>query len=314
MTRARDVANLIGSGNYSSTTFTATAGQTVFSIAHTQNFVQVFMNGLLLDLTVDYTSNGSAVTLTSGAAAGDEIEVVAYNTFSVGDALNQAAADTRYVNTAGDTMTGNLQSTELVANNAGNNTNIRVQNTASGSGSSDGFVIQNATNSKVYLWNYENSDVLFGTNSIERLKIDSAGRVTMPSQPAFKAFSTPYGWTSFGSTNNTLMPFNAVQHNVGNHYSTSNYRFTAPVAGVYYFYGQWYSDGNTFGELLIRQNGSAEKAFARNNSQSVTVQCATTLSLSANDYIEMFGKISNSDGSDWYSYNSYSYFCGYLIG
>ena len=108
MTRARDVANLIGSGNYSSTTFTATAGQTVFSIAHTQNFVQVFMNGLLLDLTVDYTSNGSAVTLTSGAAAGDEIEVVAYNTFSVGDALNQAAADTRYVNTAGDTMTGAL--------------------------------------------------------------------------------------------------------------------------------------------------------------------------------------------------------------
>lgn len=108
MTRARDVANLIGSGNYSSTTFTATAGQTVFSIAHTQNFVQVFMNGLLLDLTADYTSNGSAVTLTSGAAVGDEIEVVAYNTFSVGDALNQAAADTRYVNATGDTMSGDL--------------------------------------------------------------------------------------------------------------------------------------------------------------------------------------------------------------
>jgi len=87
MTRARDVANLIGSGNYSSTTFTATAGQTAFSISHTQGFVQVFMNGLLLDETADYTSNGSAVTLTSGAAAGDEIEVVAYNTFSVGDAL-----------------------------------------------------------------------------------------------------------------------------------------------------------------------------------------------------------------------------------
>lgn len=108
MTRARDVANLIGSGNYSSTTFTATAGQTAFSISHTQGFVQVFMNGLLLDLTVDYTSNGSAITLTSGAAAGDEIEVVKYNTFSVGDAITQTAADTRYVNTTGDTMTGAL--------------------------------------------------------------------------------------------------------------------------------------------------------------------------------------------------------------
>ena len=45
MTRARDVANLIGSGNFSSTTFTATAGQTAFTISHTQGFIQVFMNG-----------------------------------------------------------------------------------------------------------------------------------------------------------------------------------------------------------------------------------------------------------------------------
>ena len=124
MTRARDVANLIGSGNYSSTTFTATAGQTAFTISHTQGFIQVFMNGLLLDETVDYTSNGSAVTLTSGAAAGDEIEVVAYNTFSVGDALNQAAADTRYVNATGDTMTGglaiNTSTTETIAVNSAN--------------------------------------------------------------------------------------------------------------------------------------------------------------------------------------------------
>lgn len=87
MTRARDLSNFIGSGSFSSTTFTATAGQTVFTIAHTQGFVQVFMNGLLLDLTVDYTSNGSAITLTSAAVAGDEIEVVKYDAFSVGDAV-----------------------------------------------------------------------------------------------------------------------------------------------------------------------------------------------------------------------------------
>ena len=103
MTRARDVANLIGSGNYSSTTFTATAGQTAFSISHTQGFVQVFMNGLLLDETVDYTSNGSAITLTSGAAAGDEIEVVKYNTFSVGDAVPKS----------GGAMTGALTNIDV---------------------------------------------------------------------------------------------------------------------------------------------------------------------------------------------------------
>ena len=109
MTRARDLSNFIGSGSFSSTTFTATAGQTVFTIAHTQGFVQVFMNGLLLDLTTDYTSNGSAITLTTAAAAGDEIEVVKYNTFSVGDA----------VPASGGTFTGSINASAGLTTPAG---------------------------------------------------------------------------------------------------------------------------------------------------------------------------------------------------
>ena len=109
MTRARDLSNLMGSGNFSSTTFTATAGQTAFTIAHTQGFVQVFMNGLLLDLTTDYTSNGSAITLTTAAAAGDEIEVVKYNTFSVGDA----------VPASGGTFTGSINASAGLTTPAG---------------------------------------------------------------------------------------------------------------------------------------------------------------------------------------------------
>jgi len=66
------------------------------------------MNGLLLDETADYTSNGTAITLTSGASVGDEIEVVKYDTFSVGDAQTQAQADTRYLQTSGGTISGNL--------------------------------------------------------------------------------------------------------------------------------------------------------------------------------------------------------------
>ena len=157
MTRARDVANLIGSGNYSSTTFTATAGQTAFTISHTQGFVQVFMNGLLLDETVDYTSNGSAVTLTSGAAAGDEIEVVAYNTFSVGDAVSKS----------GGAMTGALTvdaagATVLTLDRAtSDGTIIDVQKDGSTVGSigvdnSDNLYIQG---------NSSHAGIQFGTNS-----------------------------------------------------------------------------------------------------------------------------------------------------
>jgi len=67
--------------------FTATASQTSFATAgYTPNFVDVYMNGVhLLDGT-DYTAtNGSDVVLTSGAAAGDVIEVVAYSTYQVND-------------------------------------------------------------------------------------------------------------------------------------------------------------------------------------------------------------------------------------
>ena len=148
------------------------------------------------------------------------------------DIATSVKGDADYVNVSGDTMTGNLQSTELVANNAGNNTNIRVQNTASGSGAADGFLIQNATNNKVYLWNYESADVLFGTGGTERMKIDSSGRVTLPSQPSFYAYPSVASYNTPVSSWTTVA-FNTVGWDVGSNYNGSNYRFTAPVAGKY---------------------------------------------------------------------------------
>ena len=86
MTRAREISNVLGR-NIESTTFTATAGQTAFSITHAAGRIQVYMNGLLLDPTVDWTSDGSTVTLTEGATAGDELEVVKFDNLAVADAI-----------------------------------------------------------------------------------------------------------------------------------------------------------------------------------------------------------------------------------
>ena len=86
MTRAREISNVLGR-NIESTTFTATAGQTAFSITHAAGRIQVYMNGLLLDPTVDWTSDGSTVTLTEGAVAGDELEVVKHDNLAVADAI-----------------------------------------------------------------------------------------------------------------------------------------------------------------------------------------------------------------------------------
>ena len=64
-------------------TFTATAGQTSFATSgYTPNYVDVWLNGVKLVNGTDFTaSNGSDIVLTSGAAAGDTVEVLAFSTF-----------------------------------------------------------------------------------------------------------------------------------------------------------------------------------------------------------------------------------------
>lgn len=96
-------------------TYTATANQTAFTgsdangntLACTPSDIMVHMNGLRLEES-DFTATTTTVTLGSGAAAGDEVTITAFVTFETADAYTKSASDTRYVNTAGDTMTGAL--------------------------------------------------------------------------------------------------------------------------------------------------------------------------------------------------------------
>jgi hypothetical protein len=66
--------------------FTATASQTSFATAgYTPQFIDVYLNGVKL-APADYTAtNGSDVVLTTGAAASDILEYVAYTPFEVAD-------------------------------------------------------------------------------------------------------------------------------------------------------------------------------------------------------------------------------------
>jgi len=64
---------------YVRTSFTATASQTTFSATYNVGYVQVFVNGVLLNGT-DYTAtNGTSVVLGVGCNVGDIVEMIAYN-------------------------------------------------------------------------------------------------------------------------------------------------------------------------------------------------------------------------------------------
>jgi hypothetical protein len=72
--------------NYVSQTFTATAGQTSFTVSggYIPTLVEVYQNGVLLVNGIDVTvTSGTVVALTSGAIAGDIIQVIGNSTFNI---------------------------------------------------------------------------------------------------------------------------------------------------------------------------------------------------------------------------------------
>lgn len=79
----------VGSGSGASTgtlydrqTYTATANQTVFSVAYelisSKPLVQVYVNGVLLDSSEYTAENGISITLTTGATAGALVECIGF--------------------------------------------------------------------------------------------------------------------------------------------------------------------------------------------------------------------------------------------
>ena len=88
--------------------YTATAGQTTFAVVYDVGFVDVYLNGVKLIVSTDFTAtNGASIVLTTGATVGDIIDIVAYGTFTV--ANPQTTVDGGFANsvyTAPQTING----------------------------------------------------------------------------------------------------------------------------------------------------------------------------------------------------------------
>ena len=83
-------------GSSTSDSFTATAGQTEFgtAIGFIDGYEQVYFNGLLLLRGTDYTTaGGNTVTLSSGAAVDDIIEVIGISNLNSANTYTQEEID-----------------------------------------------------------------------------------------------------------------------------------------------------------------------------------------------------------------------------
>lgn len=65
--------------SYARTAFTATASQTTFTVNYTVGYVQVYVNGVLLNAADYVASTGTSVVLSVACASGDIVEIIAFN-------------------------------------------------------------------------------------------------------------------------------------------------------------------------------------------------------------------------------------------
>ena len=131
--------------------FTATASQTTFSGSDDDGktlkyedaaYVDVFLNGVLLKPVTDYTATTkTSVVLTSGAAASDIVEIVAYDIANIADTVSKAN---------GGTFDGNVNFTDNVKAIFGAGSDLQIYHDGSHSyvqdaGSGNLYLRQNGT-------------------------------------------------------------------------------------------------------------------------------------------------------------------------
>jgi len=173
---------------------------------------------------------------------------------------------------------------------------------------------------------YTNGGLTSGNavNPTERMRINSSGYVTAPYQPAFFVGG---GSSSITTTAGSVLQFNTASLDRTSSFNTSTYRFTAPVAGVYVFHAEIYTqNGGTYVSFCWRRNGTQLAIGAPNwttgdnminyrgtmsSFGDFTQSSTTMLNLALNDYIDIAVR---TGANSVYWYPNHSWFMGYLLG
>jgi len=245
------------------TQFSGDGSTTAFTLDHavgSDEDILVSVDGVIQEPSVAYAvSNGTTLTFTAAPSSNSGNNIFVYYLFrTVGtvshpsnNALqatsgnftgaftslgidDNASSNVITVSTGGFTLspaTNNLYLADGTLSYYGTTNNVYLNGAGSGGGlllSGDGTRAENIDIDAA------DNDIKFTTGSAQAMKIDSAGHITKPLQPAFLAHlaSAAYNVT-VNSSFDMVFPTEVFDQN--NDYNNSNYTFTAPVTGKYFF-------------------------------------------------------------------------------
>jgi hypothetical protein len=124
-----DIIRWVKIASANQTTFTGTAESGVGTLGYVPTDEQVFLNGVQLIRNLDYTaSNGTSIVLSTGAKAGDILQVITLPTIAIADAVNKTIFDAK-----GDLLAGSSNNTPARLAVGANDTFLKADSsTASG--------------------------------------------------------------------------------------------------------------------------------------------------------------------------------------
>ena len=232
--------------------FSGDGSTTAFTLDHavgSDEDILVSVDGVIQEPSVAYAvSSGTTLTFTAAPSSNSGNNIFVYYLFrtvgTVSHPNNNALEATSGTFTGDvavdtDTLFADATNDKVGINNAspnhelqinGNSTtsSLSLKTSATGNTTSDGLELKVQGDSAAYLYNYENAMLRFGTNGLERMRIDADGHVTMQSQPAFQVQPSS-DQTNLGD--NTQIAFGTEEFDQNGDFASNT--FTAPVTGKY---------------------------------------------------------------------------------
>jgi len=214
-----------------------------------------------------------------------------------------------HINSTTPDLVGNTTSLSIGGSSFGGDGMLSLQ--SGWGGTTYGRVF--ASGGTLKIGNPQSGSVELYTANLTRLKIDSAGRVTTPYQPAF--------WVRRGSDLSGYNPndytssvtFNHKIYDTGNNFNTSTGLFTAPVTGIYLFWASIYaSSGSSISQMWLTYNGSRNEGTDwTQNSSGQFITMSAHVKLNANDTIGVhpYGTVYNIIANSYHTW-----FKGILVG